>query len=162
VVLVAMAAPMIAACSTDFSGVELKTMKWDQVRPDWMSFQGQREDFTLRPVVQADLVSAEGQCAASSAGPSMIPTEGTRAPVLGGGVSLQMTECEVVDRIGSPDRVEFGGDRSQRLVVLTYTRGSRPGVYRFASGRLYSIERGDSPPEAPKQKKAPVKKKAPA
>jgi hypothetical protein len=67
--------------------------------------------------------------------------------LLQGGIALQMTECDVVRRAGSPDRVEAGANQSgERSVVLTYMRGPKPGVYRFVGGRLASIERG---PEAP-------------
>ena len=76
------------------------------------------------------------------------------------GISLQMTECDVVGRIGTPDRVDLGStERGDRSAVLTYTRGARPGVYRFSGGRLTSIERGaESAPERPK-KAAPQQKK---
>src|SRR5207253_3057273 len=52
-------------------------------------------------------------------------------------------------------------DRGERVVTLTYLRGAWPGVYRFAGGRLVSIERAPAPPPAPaKAQKAPVKKPA--
>jgi hypothetical protein len=45
-------------------------------------------------------------------------------------------------------------------VTLTYSNGLRPGIYRFAGGRLYAVERTQEPPapEPPKAKKPPVKK----
>ncbi len=66
----------------------------------------------------------------------------------------------MVGRIGTPDRVDLGSnERGERAAVLTYTRGARPGVYRFAGGRLVSIERGaEAAPERPK-KAAPQQKK---
>jgi hypothetical protein len=74
------------------------------------------------------------------------------------GVSLEMTECDVVRAIGQPQSVELtpqpGG---QRRAVLTYTTGERAGIYQFAGGRLAAIERGDEPPPPP-----PVAKKPPA
>jgi hypothetical protein len=163
VCLAALAAATLTACATDFTASELNVTEKaaKALRPEGMAFHGVRDDLTLRPVVAQDLVGAEGQCAAGTAGPSMVPVEG--APAVGGGIALQMTECEVVARAGAPDRVEFGTERSERAVVLTYGRGPRPGVYRFAGGRLYSIERGpEPPPAAPKQKKAPAKKRPPA
>ena len=69
-----------------------------------------------------------------------------------------MTECEVINRAGTPDNIEFGGpDRAERLVSLTYLSGSRPGIYRFSMGRLYSIERA---PEAPRPQQRPPAKKS--
>ena len=77
-----------------------------------------------------------------------------------GGISLQMTECEVVSRAGAPDNIEFGvNERGDRTVSMTFLSGPRPGVYRFAAGRLASIERGpEPPPAAPKQQRPPAKK----
>ena len=76
------------------------------------------------------------------------------------GISLQMTECEVVSRAGAPDNIEVGvNERGERAVALTFMRGARPGIYRFAAGRLNSIERGPEPPAPPKpQQKPPAKK----
>jgi hypothetical protein len=73
-----------------------------------------------------------------------------------------MTECQVVRRSGAPEQVELGtSPEGQRSVVLTYTGGSRPGIYRFASGRLVSIERAPEPPPSPRQPKtAQAKKKS--
>ena len=66
-----------------------------------------------------------------------------------------------VRRAGTPERVEFGSTQGgERSVVLTYSRGVRPGVYRFASGRLVSIERGPEPAAPARQKAAPKKKQA--
>jgi hypothetical protein len=82
-------------------------------------------------------------------------------PLTPGGIALQMSECEVARRAGPPERLEFGNTgRGERAVTFTYIRGSRPGIYRFAGGRLYSIERA---PEAAqptaKSKAKPAKKK---
>ena len=56
-------------------------------------------------------------------------------------IGLSMTECEVARRVGAPDRVELGATtRGERVLTLTYSRGDHPQIYRFASGRLYSIE----------------------
>ena len=68
-----------------------------------------------------------------------------------------MTECDVVRRAGAPEQLQIGADeRGDRSVLITYVRGPRPGVYRFAAGRLVSIERA---PEAPGAKAAPKAKK---
>lgn len=67
------------------------------------------------------------------------------------GVALSMTECEVVRLAGYTDRVEIGADPyGRRSVTLTYMTGERPGIYRFADGRLVSMERIEGLP-APKK-----------
>ena len=61
-----------------------------------------------------------------------------------------MTECDVVRRAGQAEKVDFGvNDRGERTVTLTYVRGPSPGIYRFAGGRLASIEGAPAPPPAP-------------
>ena len=94
--------------------------------------------------------------------PSLIGPDGScRAPTgesefVGGGIALEMSECDVVQRAGQPDNIDIStGARGERAAVLIYARGERPGIYRFVSGRLVSIERGSEPP-APER---PVKKK---
>ena len=73
-------------------------------------------------------------------------------PTVQGGIALQMTECDVVWRAGATEKIEFGNnERGERAVMLTFTRGPRPGVYRFAGGRLVSIERAPAPPAAAKR-----------
>ena len=76
-----------------------------------------------------------------------------------GGIALQMTECEVVKRAGTPENVQVGTNvRGERTVTLTYNSGPRPGIYHFSGGRLYDIDRVEAPPEPPK----PAKPKKPA
>ena len=131
-------------------------------KPDWLTYSGAKEEFTLRPVSAADLVTADGQCAMTAAeAPPPAPGDASGAPAqpasLPGGIALQMTECDVVRRAGAPEQLQIGADeRGDRSVVITYIRGSRPGVYRFGAGRLVSIERV---PEAPGAKSAPKAKK---
>jgi hypothetical protein len=153
-------APVIAGCSGDgLSGINVIPKTSEVMRPDWLSYSGGKEEFSLRPTGPADLVSPEGQCAGAEPDPNAEP--GTLPTPAQGGVSLQMTECEVVRRAGTPERVEFGSnERGERAVVLIYTRGVRPGVYRFAGGRLVSIERGPEPAAPARPKAAPKKKQA--
>jgi hypothetical protein len=145
----------LAACSTDIGSINI--IPKTDLRPDWLSYSGHKEEFTLREAGAADLVGPDGQCAGGRQEQATDPAAGTPAVV---GISLQMTECDVVGRIGTPDRVDLGAtERGERSAVLTYTRGARPGVYRFSGGRLTSIERGaESAPERPK-KAAPQQKK---
>lgn len=134
-------------------------------KADWLSFSGGKNDYALRPVTTNDLIDQGGQCppdqamASANADPGLGPTGR-----FSGGIALQMTECDVVRRAGTPDNIEFGGsERGERALVLTYRSGSRPGIYRFADGRLYSIERGaEAPPQPKPQKPArPARKPAP-
>jgi hypothetical protein len=106
------------------------------------------------PIRPADLVDGQGQCTgavAASADQASAPR----------GVSLEMTECEVVRALGQPQSVDLtpqpGG---QRRAVLTYTAGERAGIYQFVGGRLTAIERGDELPPAV-AKKPPAKKPKP-
>jgi|SRR5262245_40335698 hypothetical protein len=160
-----------AACSSNLSLTDVtlapkpSTM---MTRPDWATFSGGKNDFELRPITAADLVGPEGQCAAApgqAAGVADSTAGGgapADAPPVAGGISLQMTECDVVRRAGVVEKVDFGvDDRGQRAVMLTFLRGPWPGVYRFAGGRLVSIERAPGPPPAPpKPEKKSAKKPA--
>jgi hypothetical protein len=161
-IALAVVAPIVAGCSSDnfsnIGNINVLPKTSEVMRPDWLSYSGGREEFNLRPVGPADLVGPEGQCAATA---EPDPNAEAGAPALQGGISLQMSECEVVRRAGAPERVEMGAnERGERAVVLTYSRGVRPGIYRFASGRLVSIERGPEPANARPQQKAPAKKRA--
>lgn len=81
------------------------------------------------------------------------------APQVSGGIALGMTECQAVQRAGSPTNVAISaGDKGERKVVLTYLSGPWPGIYTFSDGRLKVIDRA---PEQPKPAKAAPKKKKP-
>lgn len=139
------------------------------------------------PVGPDDLVSADGRCSfspqmaqaaepkppadrpvGSMAGdlagtpmPAAAPVGEPSVPQVMGGVALGMTECQTVQRAGSPGNVAINaGDRGERSVVLTYLSGPWPGIYRFSDGRLKVIDRAPVPPEQPKAppKKKPTKK----
>jgi hypothetical protein len=154
-----------AACSTNLSLNDVTlTGKPDTMRkPDWTTFSGGKNDFELRPITAADLVGPEGQCApgpeqgfADSSAPGSAPP----SPLLAGAIVLQMTECDVVRRAGPVEKIDFGvNDRGERTLVLTYMGGSSPGIYRFAGGRLVSIERAPEPPAPPKAQKKPAAKR---
>jgi hypothetical protein len=120
-----------------------------------------------KPVTSEDLVSAEGSCPgmasaagmpananALSDGAAAAPTASTT-----GTVALGHTECDVVRGIGAPDSVNISNNRrGDRVAVVNYSRGQRAGIYTFTSGRLTSIERGESV-EEPKTAKPKAKKK---
>jgi hypothetical protein len=138
------------------------------------------------PVGPNELVSADGRCAFAAApeasppppqpqadrpvgsmagdlagapmpaGAPPAPEPGT--PLVAGGIALGMTECQTVQRAGTPANVSIGvGENGGRSVVLTYQSGPWPAIYRFADGRLKVIDRVAAPPPPPK---APPKKKA--
>ena len=74
-----------------------------------------------------------------------------------------MSECDLVRAVGYTGQVEISrNERGERSVVLTYLQGEHPGIYRFVSGRLKSIERTPELPAAakPTAPKKPGKKPA--
>jgi len=153
VLALAAALPVLTACASDLGSVNI--IPTPNLRPDWLSYSGHKEEFTLRQAGPADLVGPDGQCAAPRPEQAAEAAPGAPAAV---GISLQMTECDVVNRLGTPDGAEFGStERGERSAILTYRRGVRPGIYRFSGGRLTSIERGAEP--APEPKKAAPKKR---
>jgi len=109
----------------------------------------------VTPVGPADLVDGQGLCAGAAPAVSGTASASPR------GVSLDMTECEVVRALGQPQAVDLtpqpGG---QRRVVMTYKTGERAGIYEFVGGRLSGIERSDEPLPAV-AKKPPAKKPRP-
>jgi len=125
-----------------------------------------------RPITANDLVDANGACPryvvpspppAAGAGPdagAANPTDA--ASLLGAGVAIGMSECDIVARLGSPTAVNVGrSPRGDRAVALTFNSGPRPGVYRFAGGRLTEMDRVEVPqvPALESAKKKIVKKK---
>jgi hypothetical protein len=170
--LLALAAlvPAIAACSTDLSLNNVTLVpKPDQLlrKPDWATFSGGKNDFELRPITPADLVAPDGSCpieqgqASGFADSSAAGGAPQAAPPPTGGISLQMTECDVVRRAGPVEQIDIGANqRGDRVVTLTYIRGPSPGIYRFTGGRLASIERAPGPPPAPAKPQKATKKPA--
>jgi hypothetical protein len=163
---------VVSACApsqlTEIGSVSLIPSVGQLSRPDWLTYSGGKGEFALRPVTPADLVSAEGQCAATApqttaASPDANPDAAApqEAGLLPGGIALQMTECDVVRRGGAPEQIQIGADeRGDRATVITYIRGPKPGIYRFAAGRLTSIERAPEPPPTRAAPKSKSKRKA--
>jgi len=132
--------------------------------------QAPKGDSKQRVIAANDLIGADGRCAGDApaapqalnftagpqAGPANPSTPQPGAPAAGAppvrtGVGLGMTECEVVRTLGYTDRIEISAnERGQRSVTLTYLTGERPGIYRFVSGQLVSLERAGEAPAAPK------------
>jgi hypothetical protein len=101
-----------------------------------------------KPITPDDLVSADGACPgmapppdanALSDGPAAAPPQPT------GHVALGHTECDVVRGAGAPDNVNLSNNAGERVVVLTYLKGPRAGIYTFRAGRLSSIEQAPVP-----------------
>jgi hypothetical protein len=122
------------------------------------------------PVGANQMVDASGACPAMpAAAPVAAPATaegpaGASGPLLGGGVELGMTECDVVYRAGAPSDVQLGTNpNGVRSLVLTYNGGPRPGIYRFEGGRLMDMDRVEVAEQkpAPKPKKTKLKKKPP-
>ena len=143
----------LGACSSDF-GINLPHADVFS-SPTWLSYSGHKEEFSLGPPGPQELIDGDGRCAAAVA--AQASDQGGLAQ---GGIALQMTECDVVRRAGAPERVELGrtpaGDRAAEL---TYTRGPRAGIYRFAGGRLFSIERIPEALPSAQSKTAQTKKR---
>jgi hypothetical protein len=137
------------------------------------TFAELQESSRNRPITAADLVDANGACpplpapavmpnpsAADGAGP--IPSAPEAPTLMGQGIALGMSECDVVYRAGAPANLQPGKNQNgDRTLVLTYNSGPRPGIYRFEAGRLMDMDRVDvpAPPPEPKvvKKKKPIK-----
>src|SRR5215468_9499729 len=156
-------------------------------KPDWArASTGNVSLGPQGPVGPDDMVSTEGQCAAPAAAlaqsseattesgaaatqAAAAPNSGlqrletTSAPLVTGGIALGMTECQAVQRAGTPSNVAIStGDRGERKAVLTYLSGPWPGIYTFSGGRLNVVERAPEQPKSakPTAKKTPKKKPA--
>ena len=125
-----------------------------------------------RPITADDLVAANGSCpppAAPPASATAAPNQPGNAPaatdtsaLLGGGIALGMSECDVVFRAGAPNNVQIGKNpNGDRTAALTFNSGPRPGIYHFEAGKLMEVERVQTAP-APAQtaKKKPASPKA--
>jgi len=82
--------------------------------------------------------------------------------LLGGGIALGMSECDVVFRAGQPSSVQIGGlPNGDRTAVLTFDSGPRAGIYRFQRGALREMDSlpvAAAPPKAVKRKPAKTAK----
>ena len=124
-----------------------------------------------RAITANDLVDAKGACAPPAAPQAAAAPGGPNAAqpaapqpdaLLGGGVALGMSECDVVYRAGPPSSVQLGKSTSgDRTAVLTFMSGPRPGIYHFERGGLVVIDRVAEPapqPDTPKKKPAKANK----
>ena len=123
------------------------------------------KDKTLPPVTAEDMVDAGGRCAGAvaaaspanndqSSGPTNVSLQDAGIATMSGAIALDMTECDVVKRAGLAEKVDIGSnERNERTATLTYILGPRAGIYRFAEGRLKSMERAPEPPAQSKPAK---------
>jgi hypothetical protein len=121
---------------------------------------------TDRPITPSDLVDASGACPAFAPPPAAADAgsgNADGASRLGGGVAIGMSECDVISRVGRPNAVNLSGNpRGDRMAILTFNSGPRPGIYRFVGGRLTEMDRVEEPPpSAPPAKKKPAKNDKP-
>ena len=132
------------------------------------SFSELQETRDRTKVISAtDLVDANGACpaplapAAQPAAPAQpVAAGGNQAgappasdanSLLGGGVALGMSECDIVNRAGAPNSVQLGNNpNGDRTAVLTFNAGPRPGIYHFERGALMEVEGVPAPPAPPK------------
>lgn len=124
------------------------------------------------PVAAEDMVDGAGHCGAPIEAPTgaVTPAAGASTDpaaasgVAPGGITLGMTECQIVAHAGQPAQVNIGADEAnQRKVVLTYNGGPLPGIYTFSAGRLKVMDRVAQPePVKPARKKSRSAKPATA
>lgn len=121
-----------------------------------------------RPITPNELVNGNGSCPPPAVQPTPPPAPGQAvvppapaadtAALLGGGVALGMSECDVVFRAGQPSSVQIGSlPNGDRTAVLTFNSGPRAGIYRFQRGALQemdSVPMAAAPPQAVKKKPA--------
>ncbi len=128
-----------------------------------------------RPITANDLVNSNGSCPPPAVAPAPSPAPGSpvaapaapavgTAALLGGGVALGMSECDVVFRAGQPSAVQIGSmPNGDRTAVLTFNSGPRAGIYHFQRGALRemdSVPMAAAPPQTVKKKSAKAAKAA--
>jgi len=158
-------ASMLGACSADLSLNNVTLAPKPEALPRKVDGPAWGRASFDRSVSLTELIGPDGQC--TPLGPEQMPATSAgnaqAVPPPLGGISLQMTECQVVRRAGAAEKFELGAnERGERSLVLTYVRGPWPGIYHFAGGRLVSIDRAPEPPPAEKPQKATGSAKKPA
>ena len=166
----------LAGCAN----VEFDTHEWFSRPADFFgrnaggySYTELKETRRERPITANDLVNANGSCPPPAAPPPQASSGGSpgaTAPaspdassLLGGGLALGMSECDIVYRAGQPTSVQLGQTSyGERTAVLTFQSGPRPGIYRFEGGRLMEMDRIAESSSPPTANKKPAKAKKPA
>jgi len=159
-----MASPLLANCGASLSDYSLKDQEWfarpSRIFNRAVSLETPPLNPTA-PVPASDLVDANGVCPGMAPADANALAESQPAPA-GGTIALGHTECDVARAAGTPDSVNISSnERGDRVAVLTYTRGPRPGIYHFTAGRLTDAE-GTVAPEPAADKPAKKTKRKPA
>jgi hypothetical protein len=168
--LLCAAAASLAGCGGGVSDLFSRDAEWFGRQPRILGRSYALETPPLteqRSIAPDDLISADGMCAGmaqTSDANAMTESEPATAapgtPSLPAGIALGRTECEVARYAGRPDNVELSNDpRGDRIAVMTFLKGPRPGIYRFVAGRLAAVERAPVP-AAPAKPAAKPKKRA--
>src|SRR5262249_10955314 len=116
------------------------------------------------PITPNDLLAGNASCppravpqapAAAAANQSgSAPAATDSSALLGGGIALGMSECDVLFRAGAPSAVQIGKNPSgDRSAVLTFNSGPRAGIYHFEAGALMDVERAQTAPVQSAKKK---------
>lgn len=167
--LLVVVAPVVSACGS-LSDFSMKDQQWF-ARTDKLFNQSTIEVPPLtsaKPLTGEDMMSPDGACSGMSApvdaNASAEAGQTPAAPVVAtGAVALGRSECDIARAMGiAPDNVNFSTDgRGERVALVTYMRGPRPGAYTFTAGRLTSVEKVDVPePVKPARQAKPKKKPA--
>jgi hypothetical protein len=172
----------MAAAVSGCANVDFDSGQWFQKPVDFFGHTGGYTYTELqttkqeRPITANDLIQPNGACPPPPAAPQAQMPPGTPAAagaatetgaadgLLGGGIALGMSECDVVYRAGQPSAVQLGKNpNGDRTAALTFDSGPRPGLYRFEGGRLMEIDsvQAAAPAPAPATKVAKKKKKPP-
>jgi len=161
VLLLLVVAPILGGCGASLSDYSLKDQEWFSRPAKIFNRAVSIETPPLSPtapVSPTDLISAGGACAGVTPSDVHAPAEGQPTPT--GSVALGHTECDVARAAGTPDNVNLSTDeRGDRVAVLTYTHGPRPGIYRFIAGRLTDVQGVETPDTPAKSAKTSNKKK---
>lgn len=149
----------VAGCAT-----EGKVKLWDpHAPPEWAVSSIEKDAPLARTGSIRDVVDSDGRCMAAGISTLKDTAEQPKALDQARGptaIALDMTECEVVKRVGPPDRIDIGVNaRGERAANLTYAGAEWAGLYRFRSGRLHTIERLPEPTVEAKPARRPASKK---
>lgn len=133
----------VSGCNTGGTG-SLKL--WDpHAQPDWAVASIDKDKPLARAGSISDIIDSSGRCMADSFSAATDPAADQAKAAHKGlaptAIALDMSECEIVKRAGPANRIDIGiNERGERIATLSYTDAIRPGLYRFRSGRLFSIE----------------------
>ena len=127
----------------------------------------QESKVRTQPITANDLIEANGSCpppaAQQAAASTPVDPSGGAPPatdtsaLLGGGIALGMSECDVVFRAGAPSDIQIDQNPNHdRTTVLTFNSGPHLGIYRFRGGALMEVERGQITSQTQTAKKKPV------